>query len=203
MSDIAHLKLIESIVERSPAIIFRWIIQEGWPVEYVSRNITQLGYSQEEMLSGKVSWPGITHPDDLPRLQKEVEDFLAKDTDSWSQTYRICTRGGMYRWMRDWNLMLRDEQGFPRKIQGIVIDITKEKTEEQQRENTQKALEKALAQIISGFFPICSRCKAIQDDAGNWTPVETFIGQKNPVNFSHGYCPECAGKILEGLDKIS
>jgi len=203
MSNIEQLKLIESIVERSPAIIFRWIIQESWPVEYVSRNITQLGYSQEEMLSGKVSWPGITHPDDHPRLEKEVEDLLAKGIDSWSQTYRIRTRDGMYRWMRDWNLLLRDEQGVPRKIQGIVIDITKEKTEEQQRENTQKALEKALAQVISGFLPICSQCKAIRDDAGNWIPIESFMAQKHPVQFTHGYCPKCAGKILEGLDRIS
>jgi hypothetical protein len=35
MTEFEELKLIESIVENSPAIIFRWIIQEGWPVEYV------------------------------------------------------------------------------------------------------------------------------------------------------------------------
>ena len=33
MSNIKELQLIESIVETSPAIIFRWIVQEDWPVE--------------------------------------------------------------------------------------------------------------------------------------------------------------------------
>jgi len=42
MADIEELELIESIVESSPAIIFRWIIQEGWPVEFVSKNVAQL-----------------------------------------------------------------------------------------------------------------------------------------------------------------
>ena len=181
MSNIKELQLIESIVEASPAIIFRWIIQEGWPVEYVSRNIEQLGYTQEEMISGKVSWPSITHPDDYPRLEEEVKGFLADGIEKWSQTYRIYARDGTYRWVQDWNLLLRDEQGVPRKIQGIIIDITKEKTVEQQREDTQKELEKALAKVISGFLPICAQCKAIRDNSGHWTPIENYIHHKSPI----------------------
>ena len=203
MSNIKELQLIESIVETSPAIIFRWIIQEGWPVEYVSRNIEQLGYTQEEMISGKVSWPGITHPDDHPRLEKEVKGFLADGIEKWSQTYRIYARDGTYRWIRDWNLLLRAEQGVPWKIQGILIDITKEKAVEQQREDTQKELEKALAKVISGFLPICAQCKAIRDSSGHWTPIENYIVHKSPVEFSHGYCPECVKKVLEDLNRHS
>ena len=201
MTDIEELRLIESIVEKSPAIIFRWIIQEGWPVEYVSRNISQMGYSQEEMLSGKVSWPEITHPEDHLRLEAEVKDFFSQGTDSWSQTYRIRARDGGYRWIRDWNLLLRDEQGVPKKIQGIIIDITTEKIEVQEREKMQKELEKALASVISGFIPICTLCKAIKVDTGNWTTLERYITQKNPVKFSHGYCPDCYKKVLEELEK--
>ena len=47
MSNLEELYLLESIVEASPAIIFRWLIQEGWPVEYVSRNVEQLGYTRK------------------------------------------------------------------------------------------------------------------------------------------------------------
>lgn len=196
MSNMEELYLLESIVEASPAIIFRWIIQEGWPVEYVSRNIEQLGYTQEEIISGRISWPGITHPDDVPRLEREVRGFLAYGTDRWSQTYRIRTRDGAYRWIRDWNLLLRDDQGVPRKIQGIIMDITREKAAEEQRVDAQRELEKALARVISGFLPICARCKAIRDSVGNWTSIEQYIFDKSQVQFSHGYCPECAKKML-------
>lgn len=197
MSTFEHLLLVESIIEASPAIIFRWIIQESWPVEYVSKNIEQLGYTQEEMISGKISWPGITHPDDVPRLEKEVKDFLADGKDRWSQTYRLRAHDGSYRWMRDWNLLLRDDQGVPRKIQGIVMDITKEKSAEQQREDAQKELEKALAKVISGFLPICAQCKAIRDSAGNWIPIENYIFTRAPCNSHTDSVPNAQRSILE------
>jgi PAS domain S-box-containing protein len=203
MSDIEHLRLIESIVEASPAIIFRWIIQEGWPVEYVSKNVEQLGYSQKEMMSGEVSWPEITHPDDVPRLEQEVREILAVGEDTWSQVYRIRTRSGEYRWMRDWNLVLRDKKGIPQKIQGIVMDITPEKAAEHQRETAREELEIALAQVISGFLPICSSCKAIRESDGGWTPIEEYIFHKSQVQFSHGYCPECARKIFGDIYRRS
>jgi len=195
MSDAEELRLVLDILERSPAIVFRWVIEEGWPVEYVSRNIKQLGYTQEDMLSGKVSWPGITHPDDLARLEQEVQDFFAKGVDEWSQFYRIRALDNKYRWMRDWNLLLRDEHGVPRKIQGIIIDVTKERTEAQLREQAQKELEKALANVLSGFVSICSMCKAIRDEDGNWIPVDSYLGRKHPVKFSHGYCPACCEEV--------
>jgi len=40
----AHL-----VVENSPAVLFRWGVSEGWPVEIVSTNVTQFGYSPEEL----------------------------------------------------------------------------------------------------------------------------------------------------------
>jgi PAS domain S-box-containing protein len=175
--------------------VLHWLVARA-----VSKNIKQLGYSQEKFLSGKVSWPRITHPDDVPILEKEVENILAKRTDSWSQTYRVCRRDGMYRWIRDWNLLLRDEQGVPRKIQGIIFDITKEHDEAQEHEKTRAALEKALESVIAGFIPICAQCKAIRDEAGNWIRVEAFINQHNPVQFTHGYCPECCKKLHDKID---
>jgi len=192
MDDFEELRLIESIVESSPVIIFRWIISEGWPVEYVSKNVSQLGYTQQDLLAGAVSWPGITHPDDEARLEREVKGFLESGQDSWSQTYRIRMRDGAYRWMRDWNLLLRDQNDAPHRIQGIIIDITKEKSAEQQREDAQHQLAGAMARVISGFLPICAKCKAIRNEDGSWTPIERYIAEKSAVQFSHGYCPSCA-----------
>jgi len=200
MTDIAELELIEFIVESSPAIIFRWVIQEGWPVEFVSKNIAQLGYTQDEMLSGKVSWPGITHPDDEPRLQQEVQAKLAKGVETWSQMYRIRAADGVYHWMRDWNILLRDAHKVPRKIQGIIIDITPEKVEEQQRQAAQLELEQVLSKVISGFVPICAKCKSIRDDDGKWIPIETFISAKSQAQFSHGLCPACLERFKKNLD---
>ena len=85
MNQIEEFKLIESIIENSPVIIFRWIIKENWPVEYVSGNITRLGYTHEDMLSGRVSWTGITHPEDHPRLENEVKNFELQRIDDYKK----------------------------------------------------------------------------------------------------------------------
>lgn len=95
---------------------------------------------------------------------------------------------------------MRNEEKVPTKIQGIIIDITQEKDEAKQREEAQKKLEDALASVISGFVPICLECKAIRDNNGNWIRIDYYIAQKQPVQFSHRYCPECAQKALEDLN---
>ena len=66
-----ELREANLVVEKSPVVIFRWGATEGWPVELVSRNVTQFGYSHEEILSGEVSYSSIVHPDDLDRVADE------------------------------------------------------------------------------------------------------------------------------------
>lgn len=63
-------------------------------------------------------------------------------------------------------------------------------------EKTAKELEKSLNEIkvLRGFLSICSYCKKIRDDKGNWNPIETYIGDRSEVEFSHGICPNCAKK---------
>ncbi len=48
---------------------------------------------------------------------------------------------------------------------------------------------------LRGILPICSSCKKIRDDKGNWIQVEVFIKDRLDTEFSHDICPECA-KIL-------
>ncbi|MFC1509160.1 PAS domain-containing protein [Candidatus Omnitrophota bacterium] len=119
-----HINL-ESIINRSPAMVFLWPIQEGWPVEFVSDNVEQvLGYTAGDFISGEVSWPGITHSGDLQRLEKEVASYLEQGVIEFSQEYRLITKSGEIRWMRDQNTILTDSKGDVTHIQSIVLDIT-------------------------------------------------------------------------------
>ncbi|MFH1137991.1 MAG: hypothetical protein V1816_18120 [Pseudomonadota bacterium] len=62
---------------------------------------------------------------------------------------------------------------------------------------------------LGGLLPICSFCKNIRDDQGYWQKVEAFIAEQSPVEFTHGYCPDCLRKhfpdfaedIIEEMDK--
>ncbi|MCB9482324.1 MAG: hypothetical protein H6680_10975 [Desulfobacteraceae bacterium] len=56
-----------------------------------------------------------------------------------------------------------------------------------------KELQKALDEVkqLSGLLPICSSCKKIRDDNGNWNHIESYIQKHSDAKFSHGMCPDC------------
>lgn len=70
-----------------------------------------------------------------------------------------------------------------------------------------RELEAALANVkrLQGLLPICSYCKKIRDDKNYWQQVESYLGERGDLRFSHGICPECFEAVvrpqLEGLTK--
>lgn len=48
---------------------------------------------------------------------------------------------------------------------------------------------------LEGTLYVCASCKKIRDPDNIWHAMETFIGSKGDVRFSHGICPECADKL--------
>jgi hypothetical protein len=72
-----------------------------------------------------------------------------------------------------------------------------------EREKLIDDLQKAIAEIktLQGILPICSICKKIRDDKDAWNQMETFISEHSDAVFSHGYCPDCAKKVMEDIKK--
>jgi PAS domain S-box-containing protein len=54
---------------------------------------------------------------------------------------------------------------------------------------------------LQGILPICMRCKKVRNDGGYWQRVDEYISSRSSVQFSHGYCPECAAEVMRELDK--
>lgn len=57
-------------------------------------------------------------------------------------------------------------------------------------------LQQALTEVrtLQGILPICASCKRIQNDAGGWQAVESFVRERTDAEFSHGLCPDCAAR---------
>jgi len=140
------LKKFEDVINRSPAVAFVWRVAPGdWPVEFVSDNVKHvLGYTAHDLMSGRVSWPDITHPEDVPRLEAEVAEYLREGTMEWSQEYRLITESGEVRWFRDRNLALPDPDGNITQIQSIVLDVTERKRVEEELRREKQRVEEYL-----------------------------------------------------------
>ncbi|HEX2867226.1 MAG TPA: PAS domain S-box protein [Ignavibacteriales bacterium] len=126
-----ELREMENIINKSPAVVFLWKAIEDWPVEFVSDNINQFGYNADDLISGKFKFSQMIHPDDLPRVTTEINNFTLERLSEFIQDYRIITKQGEIRWVDDRTWIRKDESGKVTHYQGIIIDITTRKNAEQ------------------------------------------------------------------------
>jgi PAS domain S-box-containing protein len=145
------LQQLEFIVNRSPAVAFLWRAEPRWPVEFVSENVRQFGYTVEEFLSGSLLYGDIIHPDDLPRVVDEVERYTCEGRSEFLQEYRILTRSGELRWVDDHTWVRRGPDGRVTHYQGIVLDITARKQVESELQR-ERDLARTLIEASPAFF---------------------------------------------------
>ena len=131
-----------NIINKSPTAAFLWRNEKEWPVEFVTENIEKiLGYTPEELISGKISYKKIIHPDDLKRVEKEISEYSKeKINSSFSHDpYRIITKKKEIKWIDDKKEIRRNKYGNITHYQGIIEDITeKKKAEEILRDSEKK-----------------------------------------------------------------
>jgi len=56
--------------------------------------------------------------------------------------------------------------------------------------STRKVFERM--RYLEGFLKVCSHCKKVADENGQWQEIESFIQKRSDAKFSHGICPHCA-----------
>ncbi len=68
---------------------------------------------------------------------------------------------------------------------------------ETQRELARRELEVAQQNLKSmrGLLPVCAGCKKIQEASGHWLGLEDYFKQYANVECTHGFCPECEGRL--------
>jgi len=133
----------EQIINNSPDILFKWKAQPGWPVEYVSKNISKLGYSANEMIDGTVLYSDLIHPMDIERIESETIYNTENHIDQFEQEYRLIDAQGYIRWFNEWTLIIRDADGSPTCYHGIITDITIHKKTERALLNAKLTAEAA------------------------------------------------------------
>lgn len=128
------LKAAVQVVEASPVVLFRWENRPGWPVSYVSSNVSRWGYFAEEFLSGSVDFNQLVHPEDRQWLKDEVTLFLSQKREEYLQEYRIQTREGDVLWVEDITKVAYQRDGEVKHIEGVVTDVTSRKSIQQRIE---------------------------------------------------------------------
>ncbi len=197
-------QILETIINNSPIMAFLWSPEGDWPAKYVSENVTQLEYSAEDFLAGRIMYANIIHSEDIDRVREELTRCCETGKDSFVHRYRILTGKGEIRWVEEKTFIQRDEKGNVTDFQGIVRDITSEVKNE-------KALRDALESqkaLMEKQKALLERQKALETVINN-SPMIVFLWKAEkywPTLYVSenvrqlGYSPEdfISGRVLYG-----
>ena len=123
---------ILEVLNKGFVTLFIWSIDEGWPIQYVSDNVAEiLGYDAHELLNEQFSYSQLVHPDDLARIQKEATESIANEEASLQSSYRLITKSGTVRWVKEFSIFQRNASGNLNAIHGYIHDQTDTKHAEE------------------------------------------------------------------------
>ncbi|MEA2550251.1 MAG: hypothetical protein QOE25_20, partial [Actinomycetota bacterium] len=144
------------LVEQLPVIVYTDKIDDGdmetWDTVYVSPQIERiLGYTPEEWMADPELWYRNLHPDDREaavaddhyefNVMTEGDPDGVHSFDEETSDYRIYGKDGRLVWLRDHNIIIRDDAGVPRFQQGIMTDVTELRQAEDEVKRSEKRFE--------------------------------------------------------------
>src|SRR5574338_503687 len=124
---------LHTIVSGARGIIY---ISELGPLgrwTYVSPQIEEiLGFSPSEWTSDPGLWARQLHPDDRSRVlaEEEADAAASKPGQVFESEYRILTRSGVSRWLRDTASIVETEDGTL-VWSGVLTDVTERRAIEE------------------------------------------------------------------------
>lgn len=89
------------------------------------------GYTPQEISPSFEDWMSLVHPEERHLVEATLLEFFASDKDTYNCEYRLRRKDGSYAYIADRALMIRNEEGKPRRIIGSMSDITQRKIAEQ------------------------------------------------------------------------
>lgn len=129
----------QSLFEMGPAVLFKWRNEHGWPVEFVSANVREItGFDADGWLSGTPVYSDVVFPDDLDRVGEEVTRGTASGLPTFEhEPYRLVRKDGEIIWVADFTKVLRNPEGEVTHFLGYLVDITRSKTAEEQKQEAE------------------------------------------------------------------
>ncbi|WP_135613010.1 response regulator [Methanococcoides sp. AM1] len=193
---------LSSIYRSSPAIAFLWKTEKGFPVEFVSDNVSQFGYDAATLMSHEILYADIIHPDDVEGYYSDLLECLQQNKRDFSKEYRILDRNGNVHWISEHSQLEIVEEGITDRYHGIILDITDNKIAETE-------LKEAEAKYRA-LFDRFSYAVYVQDPDGTFLEVNKagfeLLGYTHDeflsLNSGSAFLPDCVEEFKAHIGEV-
>ncbi len=128
-------KQLNLVIQNIPGAVFSCYRETQCHMIFISDFIEQIsGYTAKEICEGhKICYSDLIHPDDIRKLRKSMESAYAL-RERYTHTYRLMHKDGTIRWVYEiGEFQHYDGEMEQKRIDGIVFDITKNITAEEEK----------------------------------------------------------------------
>jgi PAS domain S-box-containing protein len=136
-----------------------------------------LGYSESEL--GRLSWPEITHPEEIARDKNIIDSILAGERTSARWEKRYIHKNGSIVWVDLSTALQRDAQGRPLYFITSISDITERKRNDAALRESENKLREAQGMAHLGFWNWDVKTGAVE-----WSEEVYRIFQLDPKEFT-------------------
>jgi hypothetical protein len=150
-----------------------------------------LAWAYGKMWSQRRDFPSL-----LPLMVAVVLLFIARLTDVFMQLPASFLSGSLQQFRMNSQALVNglsdvsDTLGVLSLVIGFVAAIRFQKAEERRIRN------------LEVLLPLCSSCKKYRTKEGVWKPIEQYILESGGPQPTHGFCPECAGRMKDEMKRL-
>jgi len=143
---------LDLAVEGAGLGIWDWDMQTD-AVTFNDQWAEMLGLSPDDIDPHLDTWESRVHPDDMERVEAELNAHVAGDAPLYDCEHRMRTADGGWMWIRDAGKVVeRNEAGEPVRAVGIHLDVSDRKEYEETLERTRSELRQIIDLVPDLIF---------------------------------------------------
>lgn len=124
----------KALVENVPGAVYQCLNDAEYSTIFISEAIEEFtGFDAQTMINEKMAIAAMIHPDDLPYVQKLVDNAVAGKRP-YLLNYRMRRKDGSFTWVEERGQGVWDEDtGELRFLQGVIFDISERRRLDEER----------------------------------------------------------------------
>ena len=148
---------LELVLEAAGLDLWENDLVSGQVTHKATKTFLELGFTEDEIVSGVQDIFGLFHPGDLERVQHAVADHVAGTTPQYRAEFRLRSKAGEWIWFANYGRIMDRSSATPgKRLIGVTFNIhdRKQKEDEIAQINRQLVEQNTLLQELNAALEL-------------------------------------------------